>query len=269
MDTAMRDLDQLRERGDETTRRKLGLFVLAGVLSVAAVFAMGIMVGRDGEAAPRSGSDPLAELALPSAKAEGKVPGAARPVEVRPEALSFPSTLSDTGDDAPLVEATVRAAEAEHALLSGAPSRAVPVPPIPGAPSAVVVPPPSAAELPAASAASDHAARLTRVAQHDPLVARALPTEDAPQDLAPAGYEGAFVLQVVSYDSAAQADKFATTLRARGHKAFVMQADVPGRGRFHRVRVGPFKTRAEAASYQSQFESSEHMHTILVANTQK
>jgi DedD protein len=188
---------------------------------------------------------------------------------VRPEALSFPATLTDTSQDEPLVEATVRAAEAELALATRQPHANVGVPPIPAAPPPVMAAPPSVAELPAASAASDQAARLSRVAQHDPLVARALPVEQAPSDLAPAGYEGAFVLQVVSYDSAPAAEKFATTLRARGHKAFVMAADVPGRGRFHRVRVGPFKTKAEAVQYQSQFEGAEHMHTILVANTQK
>jgi DedD protein len=268
MDTAMRDLDQLRERGDETTGRKLGLFVMAGVLSVAAVFAMGIMVGRDGEPAPKSDSDPLAQLALPAAKAQGAAEVVTPPVEVRPEALSFPATLTDARDDEPLVEATVRAAEAELARAMRQPHANLGVPPIPAAPPMMAAPP-SVAELPAASTATDQAERLSRVAQHDPLVARALPPQQAPADLAPAGYDGAFVLQVVSYDSAAAAEKFATTLRARGHKAFVMAADVPGRGRFHRVRVGPFKTKAEAVQYQGQFEGAEHMHTILVANTQK
>jgi cell division septation protein DedD len=126
------------------------------------------------------------------------------------------------------------------------------------------------AELPAQTTASGEEAHLARVAAHDPLVARALPeSEPLPQNLAPEGRDGAYVLQVVSYEGASQAERFANTLRARGHKAFVMAADVPGRGRFHRVRVGPFDTRQEAANYQRTFESNEHMHTILVANAQQ
>jgi DedD protein len=261
MDTAMRDLDQLRERGDDATGRKLGLFAMAGILSIAAVFAMGIMIGRGGEGDDREAPDPLAELSLPQAKAEG-APVDEEAVKVRPEALSFPNTLVEERDD-PAIEATVRAAEAEAAALAGTriPSSALPeVPKIPLSPQ------PSMADLPAQSAAHAGEAHLARVATHDPLVAQALPSGDAPQNLAPAGREGAYVLQVVSYDGASQAERFANTLRARGHQAFVMAADVPGRGRFHRVRVGPFDTRQEAANYQRTFEASEHMHTILVAN---
>jgi cell division septation protein DedD len=58
-------------------------------------------------------------------------------------------------------------------------------------------------------------------------------------------------------------------LRARSHRAFVTQAEVPGRGRFFRVRVGPFTTRKEAESYQARFEADEHMHTIVVSNAAK
>ena len=260
----MRDLDQLRERGDDATGRKLGLFALAGILSVAAVFAMGIMVGRGGDEESRETKDPLAELALPQAKAENAL--ADNPTaNVRPEALSFPSTLVENQDD-PAVEEAVRAAEAEHRALetqhTRAPGAAQDVPPIPAAP------PPTVADLPAQTAARGDDAHLARVAAHDPLVARALPESEPAVSLAPQGRDGAYVLQVVSYEGASQAEKFANTLRARGHKAFVMAADVPGRGRFHRVRVGPFETRQEAASYQRTFENSEHMHTILVANAQ-
>jgi cell division septation protein DedD len=265
MDTAMRDLDQLRERGDDATGRKLGLFAMAGILSVAAVFAMGIMVGRGGSDEPGAATDPLAELSLPQAKAESAA--AENPAaNVRPEALSFPSTLVENQDD-PAVEEAVRAAELELQALAGQPTRnrgaALDVPPIPAAP------PPTVADLPAQSAASGEDAHLARVAAHDPLVARALPESEPAGNLAPQGRDGAYVLQVVSYEGASQAEKFANTLRARGHKAFVMAADVPGRGRFHRVRVGPFETRQEAASYQRTFEGSEHMHTILVANAQQ
>jgi cell division septation protein DedD len=76
-------------------------------------------------------------------------------------------------------------------------------------------------------------------------------------------------LQVVSYEDRHEAHTFANALRARGHKAFVAEADVPDRGRFYRVRIGPFSTRQEAISYQNRFEELEHMHTILVSNPVK
>jgi cell division septation protein DedD len=263
MDTAMRDLDQLRERGDESTGRKLGLFAMAAVLGVAAVFAMGIMIGR-GDSPPESAAqDPLAQLALtPKAQAAAKQPEV---VDLAPESLSFPSTLVDREDP---IEAVARAAAAERAALAGEPpppSQAIEPPPPPAIPVDEARPV-SDGDLPAVHAATDQGERLARVAKRDPLVAQALPREpETPTEVAPHGRDGKYTLQVVSYDSADQAERFAKTLRARGHQAFVVQADVPGRGRFHRVRVGPFETRQEASQYRAKFERDENMHPLLVA----
>jgi cell division septation protein DedD len=262
MDTAMRDLDQLRERGDETTGRKVGLFALAAVLSVAAIFAMSLMMQGGDEPAEALESDPLTALALApsSALPAGAAPAAAAPKapEVKPESLSFPSTLLDREDA--ILEATIRAAEKEHAALSGKPvSDLGSIPDLRA---------PSVADLPARSLATEDSARLARVAKHDPLVAETMPTS-ARSAPAPVGHEGLYTLQVVSYETRAEAEQFASALRARGHKAFVALADVPDRAPVFRVRIGPFSTRQEAIAYQDSFENQERMHTILVSNGAK
>lgn len=248
----MRDLDQLRERDEDTRGRKLGLLTLACIVSVSALFAVASLLGG-GESAEAASIDPLTELALAVPASRGPQAGAA--LAVRPESLSFPSTLVEANppaDDA-LVEATVKAAEAEHAALTG--GRELP-------------PRKSSADLPASRMVSGDYIRLSQLSKRDPLVASALP-KHASVDLAPTGSEGAFTLQVVSYETRDQAEAFAGTLRSRSHKAFVTQAEVPGRGRFFRVRVGPFTTRKEAEDYRGRFEDDEHMHTIVVSNTAK
>ena len=53
-------------------------------------------------------------------------------------------------------------------------------------------------------------------------------------------------------------------MRAKGHDTFVMEADIPGRGIFHRVRIGPFEQRGEARSYQRRLEATEHLGAIVV-----
>jgi cell division septation protein DedD len=53
-------------------------------------------------------------------------------------------------------------------------------------------------------------------------------------------------------------------LRRRGHKAYVEPADVKGRGRWFRVRVGPFKYRHSAVIYRQDFEAKERMVTFIV-----
>jgi DedD protein len=264
MDSAMRDLDQLRERDEDARGRKLGLLTLASIVSVAALIAGASLMGT-GEAAEAASIDPLTELSL-SAPAGHVRPAASIAPRLEPGSLSFPATLVDargagrtpepgaSRDDA-LLEATVRAAEAEHAALSGGLDL----------PKAAAK---TNAELPAGHGATADHARLTELAKRDPLVRSALPKQ-ASVDRAPEGSEGAFTLQVVSYETRDAAETFARTLRSRGHKAFVAEAEVEGRGRFFRVRVGPFTTRKEAASYQERFEDDEHMHTIVVSNAAK
>jgi DedD protein len=260
MDSAMRDLEQLRERGDEHRGSRLGLLILAAVLSLAALVAIVSLMGPS-EPTETAVVDPLTELAL---SAPAAPPRAAPEPALRPESLSFPSTLVERGaprgkldaDEEALIEATVRAAAAEHAELSGD------VPPLP------TMSPRSSAELPAGGSVTSDNLRLSRLAQRDPLVAGSLPKR-ATTGLAPPGADGAFTLQVVSYEAREPAESFAATLRARGHKAFVTQADVPGRGRFFRVRVGPFTTRKEAEAYQRRFEDDEHMHSLVVSNADK
>jgi len=247
MDSAMRDLDQLRERSDDSQSRKIGLIALATMLSATALFAMTTVLGgsSSGSTAPE---DPLADLML-STKAREKPRAEAAKVDVEPTSLSFPAALIDR--EQPFVEATLQAAAAEHAALTGQREE-----------------PAASGQMPASRIAATESARLAQLAKHDVLVARSLP-ERIKRDVAPSGSEGAYTLQVVSYDSRDQADQFAGVLRSRGHKAYVVEAEVEGRGRFFRVRVGPFTTRREAESYQGQFENDEHMHTIVVSSPAK
>lgn len=244
----MRDLSKLEER-DDTRGRKLGLFALSGTLLVAAIIALGVVGGDADERSLTAQPDPFAELAeLPDPKLPTPA-HIAQPPAVELDRLSFPATL--VGDEA-VVQAAVRAADAELAALGVRP-------PVREAARA--------SDIPASTLASDQAQRLQRSAKLDPLIAQALPERS--DGYAPHGSDGAFTLQVVSYELRDPAERFAHALRARGHKAYVAQAEVPGRGRTYRVRVGPFSARREALDYQRSFEQSERMHTILVSGANK
>jgi DedD protein len=80
----------------------------------------------------------------------------------------------------------------------------------------------------------------------------------------PAGHEGGYQLQVSSFRSESDAQGFAEQLRARGHKAYVLEAHVAGRGNWYRVRIGPFPTQHVAAQYRASFEAKEHVVPFLV-----
>jgi cell division septation protein DedD len=94
-----------------------------------------------------------------------------------------------------------------------------------------------------------------------------LATSGAPT--APAGHEGGYQLQVSSFRTQPEANQFAEQLRARGHKAYAVEAHVPGRGTWYRVRVGPFPTQAAAATYRTSFEAREHVVPFIVTPNQK
>ena len=67
-----------------------------------------------------------------------------------------------------------------------------------------------------------------------------------------------------SFRTQAEAQAFADQLRARSHKAYVVEAHVPGRGTWFRVRVGPFATQHAAATYRAGFEAREHVVPFIV-----
>ncbi len=118
MDTAMRDLEQIRERepDDGGLGSRAGVFLMASVLTLGVVYGVGVLMA-DGPA-PDVPDDPLAalggNLGLREAAEEAEsIP--VEPIEVDQESLAFPATLG--GDDRPEVEAAIAAAGAEHASL--------------------------------------------------------------------------------------------------------------------------------------------------------
>jgi cell division septation protein DedD len=123
------------------------------------------------------------------------------------------------------------------------------------------------ARVPAALAAVSAGRWNPRSIKEDPLIAAAMRVPASRRPAAPEGYAGEFTLHVISYERVEHARAFAAGLRARGHAAFVVSADVPGRGRSFRVRIGPFRSRQQADAYRHQFEADEQMNTLVMRET--
>jgi cell division septation protein DedD len=254
MDGSMRDLNLIREKDDaESGVRRLALLGLAAGSTMVLVLALVLEVGASAPAAAEA-DDPLAALARvePSAVPEGPAEASTARDEVDPIALTFPERLAAEGER-PEVAAALAAAAAELAHPD----------PVMESVSAADLAARIPAVLPASVAATTEASTLARVAVADPMVRDAIP-EARVGEAAPEGHDGEFTVQVISYDSPEGAHAFAAGLRARGHRAYVVQAEVPGRGTVYRVRIGPFETMASATAYRHEFESSEQMNTIVV-----
>ena len=260
MDATMRNLEQIQEIEPEGAQRRLGVFALATATTLVLVYSMGQWMASEDEPAPIS--DPLAALSEPSeltAEAAAADVTAAEPLAVDREALIFPETL--VADHRPEVAAALAAAEAEHAALGTAAAPA-PIPTQRAIPVATALPPATPTTLPAAVLATGEDIEVAASATRDTLVASSLPAESEPRGTV--GMDGRFTLQVVSYRTREEADTFAEALRTRGHDAFVLNAEIEGRGRFYRVRVGPFENQREAEAYRRTFEQEEDMSTFLV-----
>jgi cell division septation protein DedD len=87
------------------------------------------------------------------------------------------------------------------------------------------------------------------------------PTPAAPKAAAPkperaAGNAagGSYTLQVKAVKDKAEADDFVARVRAAGLEPSVIIADVPGKGRVYRVRVGRFETMESAKRFQREFK---------------
>lgn len=259
MNNRMRDLEQIQERDPDDRGRRIGTLVMAGLTLVGLSSALGVVVGRAAQPGEETAIDPLAQLQLGNepAGAEPADEGKLEAPEIEATDMTFPSTLSEQ-DERPEVAAALAAAAREEADLAQLDAPAAPAPAAPAPSDAEIV-----RTLPASIAAGPASRKLPRTAQHDRLVAAALPAR-TPAELAPEGEEGEFTLQVISYDTPAKAKAFAEGLRAKGHQAFVTEADVEGRGHFFRVRIGPFKWRHQARSYRQRFETEEGIHTFVV-----
>ena len=247
----LREMEKIQEQTDHFGRTRWGWALLGAGVAIVGVSAYW---ARSSKAQSDSGlKDPLAALV-----AEGKTSakGKGNAGELSARDVTFPAILSD--NELGASGTTAMAALPSKAQETGVQSvgRAVgqAVPPAPGD-RLSVVPLPARDVLDRSNVVDTPKDELTRMVQ-----ARSTGLTETSEP----GHEGAYQLQVSSFQSESEGQKFASELRARGHKSYVYRAEVPGRGTWYRVRIGPFASLSEAKSYRSKFEEKERMTPFLV-----
>ncbi len=239
---SVRNLERIQEDGPREGGGRgatLALVVMGGACVLFATMAFG---ARRSSTPAQKKVDPLAELASKSTASPTILPGE----------VTFPGILSDKPNPA----TALAAATATGAMT-------VPAPP-PATDKLSVVP------LPARHALTGNAYIAPSPSAEKPkdklsaLAAGATDPMSAGGTLVASGAEGGWQVQVSSFRTQAEADAFATQLRARGHKAHVQRAEIPTRGTWFRVKIGPFGTQHEAIKYRSSFEAKEKMPGFVV-----
>lgn len=239
----MRDGRRIEDRPTVRLERpQLVWLTLGGVVAMGLCFALGVLVGkRPARVAPPpvdvSQADANGQLQkeltfYDTLTAPARVPAVAAkpPPRVDPQ-------------PAPRIEAPAPATAAMAVSTPPAPARAAPVP----APPA---PAPSAAAAAARVAAQ---AAITADPSDKPATSRpATPPGSDSETLAelargPA-HRGDYTVQVSSFQTAAEADAYASVLSRKGYKPFVVSGSVKGKGVWYRVRVGAFRDAERARS---------------------
>lgn len=249
----LRNLEDIQENDAPSGGFPLGTLFLAAIAGGALVVV--VMMGLERKAPPtQNQGDPLGELVESARK--NPAPSA---MTVGERQVTFPQILSDR--NAPTTALAVvkdergRLRESESALQPDLSEPEVASPDVNDKLPNRVLP------------AGDLLSRTTVTeAPKDDLtqIAKLQTSATEGTEMAPMGYEGGYEIQVASFRQSDDADAFVTELRKRGHRAYRQAAYVPERGLWHRVRVGPFKSRYEAQQYQQKLEAAERLSTFLV-----
>lgn len=280
---SVRNLEQIQEHDDDGRVPRAVTILLVALGAGCIVFA-GLALGGKRSAPMAQKVDPLGQLVSQKGKPGAAAQAAPRATDLSATDVTFPGILSD--ENAPttaLAAVKGNSAQARAAAGAGAPAGAIALnvrpsaPSEPGAsdaPQAGAAPPPPTDRLPVVPLPAQNVLEASPVVTRprDSLTRAASDAAQlgtAAQPAAPAGREGGYQLQVSSFRSQSEADQFAAQLRARGHKSYVVEAHVPGRGTWYRVRIGPFPSQHAAASYRAGFEGREHVVPFIVTPSAK
>ena len=74
-----------------------------------------------------------------------------------------------------------------------------------------------------------------------------------------------FILQVAAYGERSQAESLAKKLTGQGYdNPRIAEKEVPGKGTYYRVRVGPFSSRPEALKVSERLEKELRVKALIV-----
>lgn len=217
--------------------RQIFYLFFGGAVVATLVFVLGVMVGRQVESRTTADTttsvtrDPLAALDQLEGESELSFPAALRGDAVR---------LGDV--DESLAKRTLIRAEPKTVIVAA--------PPKPADKEAD-----KNAEEKASDAKASKAAKLAAETQ----AANAKLVAQEAKLAAKLAADRRFTLQVGSFQDKSEADTFFRQLAQTSYKPYMVEAEIPGKGQYYRVRVGGFSSFDDAVEAKAQFEDSQHV----------
>jgi cell division septation protein DedD len=268
----MRDVDKLKEKIELTLdNQQVVSLVIGSLVVLGVVFVLGVMVGKqlavpatnpaqqdplaaiDQKAAPKPPKEPDPPLTFtkdllepvansPAPKGEVKAdPKAEKPVpKPEPKLAEVAKAV-----EAPKPAAVPKGEEARPSEGAKAPAAES----TPSAPKVVSQAEPKAganAESKAPEPESKPAPALDKKLAEAFNAARAAPKVEAKVAPPP---PGSYTVQVAASQQKTDVDQVMSKLRGSGLSPYLVDANIPGKGRWFRVRVGSFRSRNDAEKY--------------------
>ncbi len=91
----------------------------------------------------------------------------------------------------------------------------------------------------------------------------AKPAEEAKKEAEEKQEREAWFVQVAAFQERSDAEKRAKQLTDKKYKAVIVKADIPGKGTWHRVRLGPYDTSDQAKAASLDFMKKEKVTTFV------
>lgn len=248
----MRDSHRLKEKYElSLDNRQIVSITIASLVVLGGVFMLGVVVGKklsaETAALQQQPTDLLGQLdrktdALETVKADA--------------ALTFQDELTRKAPTPTLVaEAPIVKPVAVEPAVAVAPK---PVAPADAAVAEVAVAPePVKPVLPETPKGDPVATRTVDGGGLKEAFGKAQrpPTETAA--------DGAWTVQLSAYQDKGEADRFAAGLRDKGYAPYIVEASIPGKGTWFRVRMGRFGTKDAASRYMDDFRRETAMNAIV------
>lgn len=269
----MRDAHRMKEKIDlSLDNRQIVSLGVAAVVVLGAVFVLGVVVGKK---LSESGRTETATNILAALDEKKDAMEAIESAEADPE-LTFQRVLTTNDKEQEVrvvtlappkpVEKQVETAvekpadEPVSAPAAEEPAVAAPVKPEqkPEAAKGTVV-----AVAAPAEGRVEPAAVATRT--QNSAVAEAIAKMNRQPPAVPTAAKGNYTLQLSAAPSRPEADRFAANLRSKGYAPYVVEAQVPGKGTWFRVRLGRFASRDAAQRYLTDFRRETKMEAFVAA----
>lgn len=240
----MRDSHRLKEKYElSLDNRQIVSITVASLVVLGGVFMLGVVVGKklsaETAALQQQPTDLLGQLdrkteALETVKADA--------------ALTFQDELTRKAPEPVVVAPPVVVAKPIE--LAVAPPKVADA-----AVEVVVAPEPKLPETPKVDSVATRTVDGGGLKEAFGKAQQRPPTETA--------VDGAWTVQLSAYQEKAEADRFAAGLRDKGYAPYIVEASIPGKGTWFRVRMGRFGSKDAASRYMDDFRRETAMNAIV------